>query len=90
METQVVLQRKYDIDIYECSMESYIKTEDDMMKSELVSRIKELLENEARSCPMDFGCVTPVYVYRMRGGSVAIEEIANAMSVLRQVQYQCG
>lgn len=29
---------------------------------------------------MDFGCVTPEYVYRMWGGTVAIEEIANAMT----------
>lgn len=28
---------------------------------------------------MDFGCVTPEYVYRMWEGSVAIEETANAM-----------
>ena len=40
------------------------------------------MENEARSCSMDFGCITPEYVYRMWGGSVAIEEIANAMKVM--------
>lgn len=33
----------------------------------LVEKIKEFLENEARSCSMNFGCVTPEYVYRMRG-----------------------
>ena len=37
------------------------------------------MENEVRSCSMDFGCVTPEYVYRMWGGCVAIEEIANDM-----------
>lgn len=45
----------------------------------IIGRIKEFMENEARSCSMDFGCVTPEYVFRMWGGSVAIEEIANAM-----------
>ena len=49
-------------------------------------RLKEFMENEARSCSMDFGCVTPEYVYRMWGGRVAIEEITNAMSALRQSQ----
>ena len=34
---------------------------------EVVERLKELMENEARGCSMDFGCVTPVYVYRMWG-----------------------
>ena len=41
----------------------------------LSSRLTEFMENEARSCSMDFGCVTPEYVYRMWGESVAIEEI---------------
>ena len=46
---------------------------------ELVERIKLFMEDEARSCSMDFGCVTPEYVYRMWGGAVAIEDIATAM-----------
>lgn len=46
----------------------------------LVERLKEFMENEARSCSMDFGCVTPEYVYRMWGGTEAIEEIAVAMN----------
>lgn len=46
----------------------------------LVERLKEFMVNEARSCSMDFGCVTPEYVYRMWGGTEAIEEIAVAMN----------
>ena len=38
-------------------------------------RIIQLLENETRSCSMDFGCVTPLYVYRMWGGSVSLDDI---------------
>ena len=41
----------------------------------LIKQLKEFIENEARSCSMDFGCVTPQYVYRMWGGTVALEEI---------------
>ena len=37
------------------------------------------MENEARSCSMDFGCVTPLYVYRMWGGNVPMNEIEAAM-----------
>ena len=50
---------------------------------DIVSRLKEFMENEARSCSMDFGCVTPEYVYRMWGGGVAIEEIVAAMKSVK-------
>lgn len=33
----------------------------------IVSRLKEFMENEGRSCSMGFGCVTPEYVYRAWG-----------------------
>ena len=49
----------------------------------LSSRLAEFMENEARSCSMDFGCVTPEYVYRMWGGVVTIEEIVMAMKSLK-------
>ncbi len=47
----------------------------------VVERLQEFLENEVRSCSMDFGCVTPEYVYRMWGGAVALEEIETAMKI---------
>ena len=51
---------------------------------DVVERLKELMENEARSCSMDFGCVTPVYVYRMWGGQFSMEEIENGLRELRK------
>ena len=51
---------------------------------DLIDRLKEFMENEARSCSMDFGCITPLYVYRMWGGSVAIEEIVEAMAEVKR------
>ena len=56
-----------------------------MKNKELVTRLKEFLDNEARSCSMDFGCVTPLYVYRMWGGSVSLEEIEEAMEEVRGI-----
>lgn len=47
---------------------------------DIVLRIRDLIENEARSCAMDFGGITPLYVYRMLGGSVDIEKIEQVMS----------
>lgn len=45
----------------------------------IIDRLTEFVENEARSCSMDFGCVMPEYVYRMWGGCVAIDVIEAAM-----------
>jgi len=49
------------------------------MMEDVVARLREFMDNEARSCSMDFGCVTPEYVYRMWGGSVPLEDIATAL-----------
>ncbi len=54
------------------------------MNIDLISRLQEFMENEARSGSMDFGCITPLYVYRMWGGSVAIEEIEEAMAEVKR------
>ena len=53
------------------------------MKEELITRLQSFMNNEARSCSMDFGCVTPLYVYRMWGGSASLEEIKKAMAEVR-------
>ena len=55
------------------------------MRIEIVNRLKEFLENEARSCSMDFGCVTSLYVYRCWGGEVSHKEIDEAMSDVRRL-----
>ena len=53
------------------------------MSYEIVNRLQEFLDNEARSCSMDFGCVTPQYVYRMWGGSVALEDIEAGLKEIK-------
>jgi len=50
----------------------------------LVDRLKEFIEMEARSGSMDPGCITPLYVYRMWGGHVSMEEIESGIKELRQ------
>ena len=50
---------------------------------DIVLRIRDLIENEARSCSMDFGCITPLYVYRMLGGAVSLEKIKQVMSNIK-------
>ena len=44
-------------------------------KMEIVDRLQQFIEDEALSCSMDFGCITPLYVYRMWGGAVALKDI---------------
>ena len=51
-----------------------------MTMDDIVLRFRDLIEDEMRSCSMDFGCITPLYVYRMLGGSVNIEKIEQVMS----------
>ena len=46
---------------------------------DIVERLRTFMENEARSCSMDFGCVTPEYAYRMWGGQVPLNEIEEAL-----------
>lgn len=62
-------------------MESFVKTILDM--NVIISRLREFLDNEARSCSMDFGCVTPEYVFKMWGGSVAIETIERGLKEIK-------
>lgn len=53
------------------------------MKTDFVARLRDFMESEARSCSMDMGCITPLYVFRMWGGTVAIEDIETAMRVIK-------
>ena len=52
--------------------------------SELVHQLYHFLEEEAKSCSMDFGCVTPQYVYRMWGGNVALEDIEDGLKEIKK------
>ena len=53
------------------------------MEKDIVTRLREFIENEGKSCSMDLGGITPEYVYRMWGGSVPMEEIEEAMKELK-------
>ena len=50
---------------------------------DVINRLKVFIEDEARSCSMDFGCITPQYVYRMWGGTVALEEIEAGLKEIK-------
>ena len=56
----------------------------EIMDSNLVARLQEFIDNEARSCSMDPGCITPEYVYRMWGGKVPLEEIEATLREIRK------
>lgn len=54
------------------------------MEKDIVSRLREFMDNEAKSCSMDFGCITPEYVYWMWGGQVPLEDIKAAFEEIRK------
>lgn len=53
-----------------------------------IQRLYEFMLDEARSCSMDFYCITPFYVYRMWGGTVSIDEISNALRIIKEYGYK--
>ena len=57
---------------------------------DVVSRLKDFLEVEARSGSMDFACITPLYVYRMWGGAIPMEDIENGLMELKQQGFMVG
>ena len=54
-----------------------------MEEKGLIQKLEQFLEDEARTCSMDFGCVTPLYVYRMWGGAVSLDKIEQVMSNIK-------
>lgn len=54
------------------------------MNTELVERVRTLMENEGRSCSMDFGCVDAKYVQRMLGGAYSVEDIEAALKIAKK------
>ena len=55
-----------------------------MTDTTMIDRLKQFVESEKRSCSIDVGGIIPLYVYRMWGGAVAIEDIATAMEEVRR------
>ena len=53
--------------------------------NDIEKQLKQFMDDEAMSCSMDYGCMTSLYIYRMWGGQVAIEEIENAMAAVRKM-----
>ena len=52
---------------------------------DVVERLKNFVENETRSCSMDFGAISPEYVFRMWGGDVSIEDIKEGFKKLQKL-----
>lgn len=60
------------------------------MNNEIVKRLKQFMDDEAMSCSMDYGCMTPLYIYRMWGGQVALEDIEEGLTELRKNGFMAG
>ena len=53
------------------------------LNMQLVERLREFIEVEARSGSMEPALITTEYVFRMWGGAVPMEEIEAALVVVR-------
>lgn len=60
------------------------------MNNDLTARLKQFMDDEAMSCSMDYGCMTPLYIYRMWGGQVALEDIKEGLTELRKNGFMAG
>jgi len=54
-----------------------------MVTTAIHQRLIDFLVSEAKSCSMDFGGITSLYVYRMWNGNVALEDIEAAMAEIK-------
>ena len=59
-----------------------------MDRQDIIKRLSAFIENETRSCSMDYGCITPEYVYRMLGGQYSIDEIQDVLSLCLKEYYE--
>ena len=59
-----------------------------MDRQDIIKRLSAFIENETRSCSMDFGGITPEYVYRMLGGQYSIDEIQDALTLCLKEYYE--
>jgi len=59
-----------------------------MDRKDIIIRVSDFIENETRSCSMDFGGITPEYVYRMLGGQYSIDEIQDILSACLKDFYE--
>lgn len=55
----------------------------DTVNEEVVTRLRQFIEDEMRSCSMDLAGITPDNAQCMCGSTVSLEDIENALAVLK-------
>ena len=60
------------------------------MMEDVSARLREFIESEVRSGSMDYGCITPLYVYRMWGGAIPMVDIERGLMELREQGFMVG
>ena len=55
-----------------------------MSEGTMIERLKQFIENEGKSCSMDPELITPEYVFRMWGGTVALDEMEKGFKELKR------
>ena len=49
---------------------------------DLVIKLSQFIEDEARSCSKEPSLITPEYVFRMWGGTVSLDKIKVALDII--------
>ena len=65
--------------IFECKLGPFVPHEEEGILQ---------MPETTRSCSMDFGGITPKYIYRMLGGQYSIDEIQDVLSVCLKDFYE--
>ena len=58
-----------------------------MIETKLTDRLKSFIESEGKSCSFAPELITSLYVYRMWGGQVPLEEIEHGLAKIRRQGY---
>ena len=59
-----------------------------MTDSSIEERLQSFIESEGKSCSFDPELITPEYVYRMWGGTVALKDIEEGLKHINLYDYK--
>ena len=55
-----------------------------MVDLSIINRLQQFIESEGKSCFFNLELITPLYIYRMIGRQVSMEEIEKGLRELRK------
>ncbi len=50
----------------------------------ILDKLQQFIESEGKSCSFDPELITPLYVYRMWGGNVPLEDVVTTLEEIKK------